>query len=117
MLNFPLSPTETHQGLKPALRAVHFFLDSAGIASTDSELDGGRAVWRARAVELPRICEVVWLGETDLLSRAARIGHGSGISMADALILASLLAVDVDKVYSTDTDLGRFRGGPPVVIL
>jgi predicted nucleic acid-binding protein len=67
--------------------------------------------------ELPQICEVVWLGGSDLLSRAARIGHGTGMSMADALILASLVAVDVDKVYTTDTDLGRFRGGPPVVTL
>jgi hypothetical protein len=39
MLNFPLSAKETHHVMKPALRAVHFFPDCAGIVSVRRPVD------------------------------------------------------------------------------
>ncbi len=67
--------------------------------------------------ELPQLCRVVWLTEPALLRRAARIAHGHALAMADALILASLIEAEAGEVYTTDPDLGRYPGGPRVVLL
>jgi predicted nucleic acid-binding protein len=65
--------------------------------------------------ESTEVCEaiqaataVVWPGSS-ILSAAARLSHGNGIPAIDSLILASLLSRDVDTVYTTDSDLERYR--------
>lgn len=67
--------------------------------------------------ELPHVCRVVWIEGPDLLDRAARVSHGAGLSMADALILATLLQAGADEIHTTDADLARYEGGPRVVRL
>ena len=70
--------------------------------------------------ELPALCRVVWLDASagpDLLRRAARLSHGVGLAMADALILASLLDAGAESVYTTDHDFERYDGPANVIIL
>lgn len=67
--------------------------------------------------ELPHLCAVVWLDDAELLERAARIAHGNALSMADAIILASLIRAGADAVYTTDRDLARYGAGPEIVLL
>lgn len=80
-------------------------------------LKGGlsREASQTLVAELPNVCRVVWIDEPDLLDRAARVSHGAGLSMADAVILASLLRSEVDEIHTTDRDLIRYQGGPRVV--
>lgn len=66
------------------------------------------------------VCRVVWIGPddgADLLARAARLGHGNGLAMADALILTSLLGAGARTVYTTDSLVGRYDGPTEVVVL
>ena len=67
--------------------------------------------------ELPQLCDVVWLDNPALLERAARLGHGTGLAMADALILASFLEAGAEEVYTTDSDFAVYTGGPRVIML
>jgi predicted nucleic acid-binding protein len=70
--------------------------------------------------ELPALCYVVWIGDAhgpELLRRAARLAHGTGLAMADALILASLLDAGAGTVYTTDSDFERYDGPATVVVL
>lgn len=67
--------------------------------------------------ELPHLCAVVWIQDAALLRRAARVAHGNGLAMADALILTCLLEAGVEEVYTTDRDLGAYTGGPKMVLL
>jgi len=53
----------------------------------------------------------------EVLSRAARITHGMGLPMADALIAASLEHVDCDRVHTTDSDFEDYEGPMGVVFL
>lgn len=55
--------------------------------------------------------------EQDVLRRAARIAHGMGLSMADALIVASLEAVGCERLHTADTDFERYDGPIQVVFL
>ena len=72
-------------------------------------------------VLLHRVCRVVYLDQNsdELLERAARIAHGNGLSMADSLILSSALLAGADTLYTTDSDMAKYRGkdGPNVVLL
>ncbi|UCH26712.1 MAG: PIN domain-containing protein [Trueperaceae bacterium] len=65
-------------------------------------------------VELaPRVCSIVYLDEAnsyELLDRAARIAHGNGLSMADSLILTSALDAGATVLYTTDSDMAKYRG-------
>lgn len=74
-----------------------------------------------RLVEsIPAVCTVVWLGADDgaeRLHRAARRAHGIGLSMADALILTSLLDAEAITIYSTDGDFMRYDGPAEIVSL
>ena len=54
---------------------------------------------------------------TDVLSRAARITHGTGLPMADALIAASLEHVGADTLYTSDSDFAAYEGPMEVVFL
>jgi predicted nucleic acid-binding protein len=59
---------------------------------------------------IPRAFEVVWLDRGAVLDRAAGLSHGNDIPMADALILASCLQRQCDRLYTTDADLTRYTG-------
>ena len=66
---------------------------------------------------LPESCEIVWLGSENgyLLERASRIAHGNGLAMADAIILTSLMAANVEVIYSSDSDFEAYPAGPRIV--
>ena len=66
---------------------------------------------------LPHAVRLVWLADASLLSRAARIGYGHGLAMADALILASLVSAGAERIYTTDRDLLAYDTGPEVILL
>lgn len=60
--------------------------------------------------DLPEVCEIVWITESDLPRQAARIAHGTGLAMADAIILVSLLQARVEVIYTSDADFARYPG-------
>jgi predicted nucleic acid-binding protein len=51
---------------------------------------------------------VAWLNR-EILSRAARLSHGLGVSAVDSLILASLTSREVSEIYTTDSDLETYQ--------
>lgn len=53
----------------------------------------------------------------DVLSRAARIAHGTGLPMADALIAASLEHAGCDHVHTSDSDFEAYEGPMEVMFL
>jgi len=53
----------------------------------------------------------------DVLVRAARITHGMGLPMADALIAASLEHGGCDRVHTSDSDFEDYEGPMDVVFL
>ena len=53
----------------------------------------------------------------DVLVRAARITHGMGLPMADALIAASLEHGGCDRVHTSDSDFKDYEGPMDVVFL
>lgn len=59
-------------------------------------------------------CEVVWLDE-ERLRRAAHLAHGNGLAMADAIILTSLMAANVEVIYSSDSDFEVYLAGPRII--
>ncbi len=54
---------------------------------------------------------------TGVLSRAARIAHGMGLPMADALIAASLERVGCARLHTSDSDFEDYEGPMDVVFL
>lgn len=52
-----------------------------------------------------------------VLNRAARISHGMGLSMADALIAASLERVNCTSIYTKDSDFEAYHGSMEVIFL
>ena len=71
---------------------------------------------------VPTLCHVVYLAAANseaLLEQAARIAHGNGLSMADSLIFTSALQAGATLLYTTDSDMARYRGklGPEIVTL
>lgn len=99
-----------------ALSCITLFeLDRAALRGT---LD--RTAVDVLLVDLPVLCRVVWLGEGEgpgRLHRAARLAHGNGLAMADALILSALIEAGATTVYTTDPDLARYDGPTEVVVL
>ena len=67
---------------------------------------------------LPDLCQIVYLDKEQLplLEKAARLAHGNGLPMADSLILASALSQGASVLYSTDSDMTKYKGseGPEV---
>jgi predicted nucleic acid-binding protein len=53
----------------------------------------------------------------DVLVRAARITHGMGLPMADALIAASLEHGGCNRVHTSDSDFEDYEGPMGVVFL
>ena len=75
---------------------------------------------RALVDAVPVVCHTVWIDAEHgaaLLSRAVGLGHGNGLAMADAIILASLLDASAGTVYTTDPDLERYDGPLEIVRL
>lgn len=71
------------------------------------------------ASELPLLCEVVFLDDvaSSLIDQAARLSHGNALSMADALILSSVLSRGAERLYTVDSDMARYKGDIEVVNL
>jgi len=67
--------------------------------------------------ELPILCVVHDTPSVDMVQRAAHLGWGNGLSMADALILQAFLDEGVSRILTTDHDLAAYKGGPEVEIL
>lgn len=67
--------------------------------------------------EILFVCRIVWLDAPTRLRQAARIAHGNGLGMADALILATLIEAKATAIYTTDPDLAAYQGGPKTVLL
>lgn len=65
---------------------------------------------------LPEACEVVWIDRLELLRAGARLAQGHALSLADALILASLVGRECGEIYTTDRDLAAYRSGSVRVI-
>ncbi len=59
---------------------------------------------------IPAVCEIIWIDTPDVLKRAARLSHGAGLSMIDAVILACLLAGGAETVWTTDANFQRYTG-------
>jgi predicted nucleic acid-binding protein len=55
--------------------------------------------------------------EHDVLRRAARIAHGMGLSMADAMIAASLEQVGCERLHTSDSDFEDYAGPMEVIFL
>lgn len=69
----------------------------------------GSAVEYSLAPELDRLLS------DDFLDEAARLSHGNGLSMADAMVLATALRHDADRIYTSDSDLVAYDGPIEVV--
>ncbi len=67
--------------------------------------------------QLPNICQTIWLNEVQRLDQAARLSHGAGLAMADALILASMMDASVEVFYTTDSDFEAYSAGPEIRML
>ncbi len=55
------------------------------------------------------ICEVTWIDGKEVLLMGANLSHGLGIPAVDALILAGFLALNANKIYTTDSHLELFH--------
>lgn len=67
--------------------------------------------------ELPILCVVHDSLSMDTVRRAAHLGWGNGLSMADALILQAFLDEDASHILTTDHDLAAYEGDPKVEVL
>jgi len=67
--------------------------------------------------ELPLLCTMHDPLTAEGAQRAAHLGWGTGLAMADALILQSFLDEDVTHVLTTDRDLTAYEAGPTVEVL
>jgi predicted nucleic acid-binding protein len=65
---------------------------------------------------VPEICRVIWLDEI-LIRQSAYLSHSMNLAMADALILQSLITGGAKTIYTTDTDLAKYKLGPKIVRL
>lgn len=54
-------------------------------------------------------CRIVWIDRFEILNLASGISHGSGIHASDSLILACLISMDVQTIYTTDKDLLAYQ--------
>ena len=60
-------------------------------------------------VNVPQVCEVLWIESLDRVRSGARLSQGAGLSMADSLILSALVDEQCREIYTTDPDLQRYR--------
>lgn len=67
----------------------------------------------------PTLCSIIYLSETNskgLLEQAARIAHGNSMSMADSLIFTSALQAGATTLYTTDSDMAKYKGAGPDIV-
>lgn len=76
-----------------------------------------RKAARTLVGELVHLCRIVWIDDSSLIDRAARLAHGNDLSMADALIVSSFMAAEVERIYTTDAKLGSLAVGPEIHVL
>ena len=71
------------------------------------------------ATDIPLLYDVVFLDDTALpiVDQAVRLAHGNGLSMADALILSSVLSQGATRLYTVDRDMARYKGAIEVINL
>jgi predicted nucleic acid-binding protein len=55
------------------------------------------------------ICHIVWLKDTGIFTSSANISHGTGIPAVDSIILASCLAMNAKKIYTTDSHFKAYK--------
>jgi predicted nucleic acid-binding protein len=55
------------------------------------------------------ICHIVWLKDTGIFTSSASISHGTGIPAVDSIILASFPAMNVKKIYTTDSHFKAYK--------
>ena len=55
------------------------------------------------------MCEVLWISDPELIPQATRLSHGLGLPAISALILASFVHRDINKVYTTDKSFKNYR--------
>lgn len=67
--------------------------------------------------ELPLLCTVHDTLSTETAQRAAHLGWGNGLPMADALILQAFLDERVTHILTTDADFTAYEGKPTVEVL
>ncbi len=60
-------------------------------------------------VNVPRVCETLWIEDLDQLRSGAALSQGLDLSLADSLILSSLVDRKCVEIYTTDSDLVRYR--------
>jgi predicted nucleic acid-binding protein len=63
---------------------------------------------------LEDICQVIWLN-SHILQKSAYLSHKTGLSMGDALIVQSLIEGGARTIYTTDSDLAKYKVGPRII--
>lgn len=67
--------------------------------------------------KLPILCTLHDSLSRETAQRAAHLGWGNGLSMADALILQAFLEAEATHILTTDHALTAYEGGPTVEVL
>lgn len=55
------------------------------------------------------LCRVCWLEKEEVLLSGTNMAHGLGLPAVDALILAGLLSVGADRIYTTDRRMEVYK--------
>ena len=55
------------------------------------------------------LCRVCWLEKEEVLLSGANMAHGLGLPAVDALILAGLLSVGANRIYTTDSHMEAYK--------
>ncbi len=55
------------------------------------------------------ISKVVWLDNAEIFAAAANMSQSQGIHVMDALILASLVSLNVKTIYTTDIHFEKYK--------
>ena len=100
------------EGLGVANGLVIYELEKLGYRGV---LDMENAEWLVGIVG--DACAVDRTLSNSFLDEAARLSHGNGLSMADAMMLATALRHDADELYTTDHDLLAYEGSIEVVLV
>jgi predicted nucleic acid-binding protein len=76
----------------------------------------GKDKTEALLKHLPTSCKLIWLDEI-LIHNAVYLSHHLNLAMADALILQSLITGGAKTIYTTDSDLAKYKVGPRIIKL
>jgi predicted nucleic acid-binding protein len=67
--------------------------------------------------ELPLLCTVHDTLSMETVQQAAHLGWGTGMPMADALILQAFLDEQVTDILTTDHDFTAYEGEPEIEVI